>query len=262
MDAYLADAGAATGQPWSPRPPRPPTSGCRRPRPTGCSCSTKPGGVLGPQQPGRCPPGPRSTRRPTGGTGMTTTTEKSTPRTAPATPQVPPRSDHESVRGAGDHPAGRGAAGGGVDSAVQCRHRLLGRPARRWAAGCGGVGAPGRVPGGGVGAHRLALLAPKVDQAVRVPGHRRTARRREARAARGRGPAADVDRTGRVGGGARPVDRRVHLDHAGPGAGVPAAGPGNPGRPGVRVGPGAGRVVPVQPDQPRPGPRTVRPRLR
>ena len=28
------------------------TLGCRRPRPTGCSCSTKPGGVLGPQQPG------------------------------------------------------------------------------------------------------------------------------------------------------------------------------------------------------------------
>ena len=33
---------------WSPRRPRPPTSGCRRPRPTGCSCSTKPSGVLGP----------------------------------------------------------------------------------------------------------------------------------------------------------------------------------------------------------------------
>ena len=65
-----------------------------------------------------------------------------------------------------------------------------------------------------------------------------TARGGEARAARGGGPVAGVDRTGRVGGGARPVDRRVHLDHAGPGTGVPAAGPGNPGRPGRPGGAG------------------------
>ena len=225
---------------------------------------TRARGVLGPQQQDgarRVFAAPVDRRR--RGSGMTTTTEKSTPRNSPAA--------RRSRRGLIMNLSAAQAITLLVavllvavcDSAVRCR-----RP-RSGSACC--VGGP-LVAVALVRRDGFPLVewAPivwhfwrrQVDPAVRVPGDRRTPGCGEARAARGGGPAVDVDRTGRVGGGARPVDRRVHLDHAGPGAGVPAAGPGNPGRPGVRVGPGAGRVVPVQPDQPRPGPRTVRPRLR
>ena len=105
---------------------------------------------------------------------MTTTTERSTPRTA----RLPRRSRRGLIMNL--------SAAQAITLLVAVLLVAVSIPlfgvgtafwvgaAGRRAAGRGGVGAPGRVPGGRVGADRLALLAPQVDPAVRVPGHRRT----------------------------------------------------------------------------------------